>query len=95
MLRAGLKGIAEGYEFPQPVELDVYLLSAEEREKHGIRCLPDSLYAAVEKTAESALVRETLGDALFGKFIQNKRIEWDNYRTQVTEYELAKYLPIL
>jgi glutamine synthetase len=95
MLRAGLKGIQEGYEFPEPVELDVYLLSPDEREKLGIKCLPDSLYAAIEETAKSALVRETLGDALFEKFIENKRIEWDNYRIQVTQYELAKYLPIL
>jgi glutamine synthetase len=40
-------------------------------------------------------VKETFGEALFAKFIQNKRIEWDSYRTQVTEYELAKYLPVL
>jgi glutamine synthetase len=95
MLRAGLKGIQEGYEFPEPVELDVYLLSQEERENLGIRCLPDSLYAAIEATSRSKLVRETLGDALFEKFIENKRIEWDNYRIQVTRYELEKYLPIL
>ncbi|MFH1312063.1 MAG: glutamine synthetase family protein [Candidatus Eisenbacteria bacterium] len=95
MLRAGLKGMEEGYELPDPVELDVYRMSPEEREKHGIACLPDSLYAAIEKTAQSTLVRETLGDALFEKFIENKRIEWDNYRTQVTQYELTKYLPIL
>jgi glutamine synthetase len=95
MLRAGLKGIQEGYEFPEPVELDVYLLSQEERASLGIRCLPDSLYAAIEATSKSKLVRETLGDALFEKFIENKRIEWDNYRIQVTRYELEKYLPIL
>jgi glutamine synthetase len=95
MLRAGFKGIQEGYEFPEPVELDVYHLSPGERENLGIRCLPDSLYAAIEETAKSALVRETLGDTLFEKFIENKRIEWDNYRVQVTQYELDKYLPIL
>jgi glutamine synthetase len=95
MLRAGLKGIQKAYEFPEPVELDVYLLSQEERENLGIRSLPDSLYAAIEATAESELVRETLGDTLFEKFIENKRIEWDNYRIQVTRYELEKYLPIL
>lgn len=95
MLRAGLKGMEEGHELPDPVELDVYRLSPEEREKHGVACLPDSLYAAIERTAQSDLVRQALGDALFEKFIENKRIEWDNYRTHVTQYELAKYLPIL
>ncbi len=95
MFRAGMAGIEKRYKFPDPVELDVYLLSEEEREAHGITCLPDSLYAAVEATAGSKLVRETFGDALFSKFLENKRIEWDNYRIQVTRYELDKYLPIL
>jgi glutamine synthetase len=95
MLRAGMAGIEKNYKFPDPVELDVYLLSEEERRSHGIDCLPDSLYAAVEATAKSKLVRDTFGDALFAKFLENKRIEWDNYRIQVTQYELAKYLPVL
>jgi len=95
MFRAGMAGIEKRYKFPDPVELDVYLLSEEERESHGIACLPDSLYAAVEATAASELVRDTFGDALFTKFLENKRIEWDNYRIQVTQYELARYLPIL
>jgi glutamine synthetase len=95
MLWAGLRGIEEGRELPDPVELDVYRMSPEERKKRGIATLPDSLFEAVEKTAQSDLVRQALGDALLKKFIENKRIEWDNYRTQVTQYELAKYLPIL
>ena len=95
MLRAGMAGIEKNYKFPDPVELDVYLLSEDERRSHGIDCLPDSLYAAIEATAESKLVRDTFGDALFAKFLENKRIEWDNYRIQVTRYELAKYLPVL
>ena len=95
MMRAGLEGIERGYDMPAPVELDVYLMSDEERAKHGVVCLPDSLSAAIEVTSESKLVRKTLGDALFDKFIENKRIEWDNYRIQVTQYEIAKYLPVL
>jgi len=95
MLRAGLKGIEEQYKLADAIELDVYLMGDEERQRRGIACLPDSLYAAIEETAESKLVRETLGDALFEKFLENKRIEWDNYRIQVTQYELARYLPIL
>ena len=95
MIRAGLKGIEERYPLPDSMELDVYLMGEEERRRHGIACLPDSLYAAIEAAATSKLVRETFGDALFGKFIENKRIEWDNYRTQVTHYEISRYLPIL
>jgi glutamine synthetase len=95
MLRAGLKGIECKYELPGAMELDVYLMSEEERSENGIECLPDSLYAAIQETSRSALVRETLGDHLFEKFLENKKIEWDDYRTQVTDYELARYLPIL
>ncbi len=95
MLRAGMAGTEKHYKFPDPVELDVYLLSEEERKSHGIACLPDSLYAAIEATATSELVKDTFGDALFAKFLENKRIEWDNYRIQVTQYELDKFLPIL
>ncbi len=95
MLAAGLKGIEEKYDLPDPVELDVYLMSPEERRKHGVSCLPDSLYAAVEETAKSRLVKEVFGESLFNKFIENKRIEWDLYRIEVTHYELRKYLPVL
>jgi glutamine synthetase len=95
MLRAGMEGMQRGYELPDPMELDVYLMSEEERRSHGVVCLPDSLYAAIQATSDSDLVRKTLGDALFAKFLENKRIEWDSYRTQVTHYEIAKYLPIL
>jgi glutamine synthetase len=95
MLGAGLKGIEEAYEIPEPVELDVYLMSEAEREEHGIQCLPDSLYAAAVALSQSSLVREILGDSLFEKFIENKKIEWDQYRIEVTDYELKKYLPIL
>ena len=40
-------------------------------------------------------MRKALGDHVFENFIKNKKIEWDMYRAQVTEYELDKYLPIL
>ncbi|MEN6466636.1 MAG: glutamine synthetase, partial [Syntrophaceae bacterium] len=43
----------------------------------------------------SQLVREALGDHIFNKFVENKKIEWDRYRVHVSEYELEKYLPIM
>ena len=46
-------------------------------------------------TEESELVRKTLGEHVFENFITNKKLEWDEYRTQITDYELGKYLPIL
>jgi glutamine synthetase len=95
MLAAGLKGIEKGYELPPPVEEDIYEMSEESRKKHGIESLPGSLSEAIQLTEKSELVRETLGDHVFQKFIENKKIEWDQYRTHVSQFELEKYLPIL
>ena len=95
MLAAGLEGIEQKYEVPLPVEENVYEMREEERKKRGIDTLPASLWEAILLTEKSDLVRKALGDHVFNAFIQNKKIEWDQYRTQVTEYELKRYLPIL
>lgn len=95
MLAAGLEGIEKGYELPEPIEKDIFLLSDEEKETQGIKVLPGSLIEAIQSTEKSQLVKKTLGEHIFNKFIENKKIEWDRYRTQVTDYELQKYLPIL
>jgi glutamine synthetase len=95
MLAAGLEGIKNGYEPPAPIEENVYEMSAEERQKRGIGTLPASLLEAIQLTGKSKVVRDALGEHVFEAFIQNKKIEWDDYRTQVTEYELNRYLPIL
>jgi len=95
MLAAGLKGIEKGYELPPPVEEDIFEMSEAARKKHGIDSLPGSLAEAIQLTEKSELVRETLGDHIFEKFIENKKIEWDQYRTHVSQFELEKYLPIL
>jgi len=95
MLHAGLEGIEQGYPVPEPVELDVFALSAEERAERGIDVLPGSLNEAIACMADSALVRKALGDHIFDKFVENKRIEWDDYRAQVHRYEVDRYLPVL
>jgi glutamine synthetase len=95
MLAAGLKGIEKGYELPPPVEEDIFEMSEAARKKHGIDSLPGNLYEAIQLTEKSELVRETLGDHIFQKFIENKKIEWDQYRTHVSQFELDKYLPVL
>ncbi len=95
MLAAGLKGIEEKYELPDPVEEDIFEMSEKERLDHGIESLPGSLGEAIMVTEKSDLVREALGDHIFEKFISNKKIEWDRYRTHVSNYELEKYLPVL
>ncbi len=95
MLAAGLRGVEEGYTLRAAVEEDIYEMNSEERKKHGIESLPGSLSDAVDALEKSKLVRDTLGEHVFEKFIVNKRIEWDRYRTQVTDYELNEYYPIL
>ncbi len=95
MLAAGLKGIEEKYELPAPVEEDIFEMNVAEREKHGITSLPGSLNEAIEAMEKSEVVKDALGEHIFNQFIANKKAEWDNYRIQITEYELKKYLPLL
>ncbi len=95
MLAAGLDGIEKGLVPPKPVEENVYEMTEAQRKKRGIGTLPASLLEAILLAEKSQLVRQALGEHVFDAFIQNKKIEWNNYRAQVTEYELKKYLPIL
>lgn len=95
MLAAGLKGIREGYELAPPVEEDIYEMTSEKRLERGIDSLPASLGEAIAVAETSELLREALGDHVFEKLITNKKIEWDQYRSAITDYELKRYLPIL
>jgi glutamine synthetase len=95
MLAAGLEGIEKKYEVPEPIAENVYAMSEEERQRRGIESLPSDLLEAIHLTEKSELVRRALGDHVFDAFIKNKKVEWDQYRTQVTEYEVKRYLPIL
>ena len=95
MLAAGLEGIEQGWDPPAPVEENVYEMTAEQRKRRGIKTLPGSLDEAVALTEKSALVKKALGDHLFNAFIKNKKVEYNQYRIQVTEYEIKKYLPVL
>ena len=95
MLAAGLRGIEEKIMPPDPVEQNIYELSKKEREKRGIEELPSNLGHALSYMEKSNLVKELLGGHIFKNFLHVKRMEWDEYRTQVTSWEIEKYLPIL
>lgn len=95
MLAAGLKGIEKGYELCDPVEEDIFHMSEAERKRRGIESLPASLGEAIAIAEKSELLKEALGEHIFEKLISNKKIEWDEYRCAVTDFELKKYLPIL
>lgn len=94
-LAAGLKGIEDNLELAPPVEEDIFEMTEKERLDNDITSLPGTLDAAVALTAQSDLVREALGDHIFEKFIENKRIECAKYAMHVSEYELRHYLPRL
>ena len=84
MLHAGLEGIENGYELPEPMEQNLYHLTPEERHRRGIEQLPETLGEAIEIAAESELVLRVLGEHAFNRFIEIKRSEWDDYRVRVT-----------
>jgi len=95
ILAAGMKGIEQGLELPDGAEDDVWALTSEERRALGIHPLPQDLDQAIKAMQDSELVAETLGEHVFDFFLRNKREEWQEYRRQVTEYELGRYLPML
>ena len=95
MLHAGLEGIEKGYELPEPMEQNLYHLSPEERAQRGIEQLPETLGEAIEIAAESELMLRVLGEHTFKRFVEIKREEWEDYRVQVTPWEVERFLPIL
>ncbi len=95
MLAAGLEGIRNKYPLADPVEENIFEWDRKKREAEGMDNLPDNLFEAVKIMENSKLVKEALGEHVFTKFVENKHIEWDRYRTFITDYEIQKYLPIL
>jgi glutamine synthetase len=95
MLAAGLEGVEKGYQVPDPVEENVYEMGEAERLKRGVDVLPGSLLEAIQFTEGSELVKNCLGDHVFNSFIENKKLEWGEYRSHVTDYEINRYLPVL
>jgi glutamine synthetase len=80
MLAAGLKGIEKNYLLEPSTDTEL---------------LPSNLEEAISVMEKSELVRETLGEHVFDYFLRNKRAEWQDYRRQVSAYELDRYLPVL
>jgi glutamine synthetase len=95
MLAAGLKGVEEGYELPPETQANLYALTPEELLAEGIRSLPGNLHEALAEMERSELVAETLGEHVFQWYLTNKRAEWGDYKTQVSQFELDRYLRTL
>src|SRR5881296_1733105 len=95
LLHAGLEGIEKGYELPPPMETNLYHLTAEQRADRGIVALPETLGEAITELSQSELVRTAFGPHIFDRYVELKRKEWDEYRVQLSQWEMDKYLPVL
>jgi glutamine synthetase len=95
LLHAGLEGVEQGYELPEPMETNLYHLTPEQRRERGIISLPETLGEAIDELAQSDLVRKALGPHIFDRYVELKRKEWDEYRVQLSEWELSRYLSVL
>jgi glutamine synthetase len=92
LLQAGLEGIEQGYELAPPMDENLFELTHEERRERGIISLPESLGEAIDELAQSDLCRRVLGPHIFERYVALKEREWDEYRVQVTPWELGRYL---
>src|ERR687883_258620 len=95
LLHAGLEGIEKGYELPPPMETNLYHLTPEQRRERGIVSLPETLGEAIDELAQSELMRKALGPHIFDRYIELKRKEWDEYRVQLSQWEMERYLSVL
>jgi glutamine synthetase len=95
LLHAGLEGIEQGYELPDPMETNLYHLTPEQRQERGIVSLPETLGEAIDALAHSDLARKALGPHIFDRYVELKRKEWDEYRVQLTAWEMERYLSVL
>ena len=91
-LAAGLDGIRKGLTPPPSVQRDIYAMTDEEREEAGIIQLPKNLYNAVKYMKKSDLMKEMMGKDAFKKYTSAKMDEWMEYTSQVTDWEIDKYL---
>jgi glutamine synthetase len=92
ILAAGLEGISEGHELPPEATEDIPQMPDDARQALGIPSLPTDLHEALEEMRSSSLVREALGEHLFDWYLANKKAEWEEYRSFVSEWELERYL---
>jgi glutamine synthetase len=93
MLAAALDGIDHNIPVPAPLNnLNVYDLSAEERDNLGISALPGSLAEALAELEKDSILTEAMGPALYQAFVRSRLAEWDDYRIHVTDWEVTRFL---
>lgn len=92
VLAAGLEGIRDKALPPGPVDGNIYEMTSGDRKRRKIGKLPSDLHEAIEEMKKDALVRTVLGDHIFGKYIEAKELEWSEYKTRVSHWEIENYL---
>ena len=95
ILAAGLEGIENEYKLPTSFEKNVHAMTSTDRKNEGIESLPQNMWEAIQITENSSLVKNSVGEQVFNSFIKNKKIEWEAYSSQVSQYELDRYLTML
>ena len=91
MLASGLDGIRRRLPLTPPVNRNIYMMTDDERDLAGIRSLPENLQSAIDEFAADDVLRDALGEHISRHFVEAKRIEWNMYRLQVTEWERDQY----
>lgn len=94
ILTAGLDGIEKGMTPPDALEENLYELDEESRIQRQVKTLPGSLREALDCLSEDKVIQDALGPHIYERFMSAKRQEWDDYRIQVTEWEVDRYLPM-
>jgi glutamine synthetase len=92
VLAAGLEGIRENLEPPASIDGNIYEMSAPERKRKHIDNLPSDLHEAIDEMKKDKLVRSILGEHIFSKYIEAKELEWSEYKTRVSHWEIEQYL---
>jgi glutamine synthetase len=92
MIAAGLDGVEKGMTLGEPVEESLFEMDAATIAAKAIRELPGTLGDALEELEHDPVIRDALGEHVYNHFIEAKREEWDEYRTQVSTWELDRYL---
>ncbi len=92
MIAAGLDGVEKGLQLSAPVEESLFEMDAARIAEKGIRELPGTLGDAIAELEADTVISEALGDHVLSHYVEAKRLEWDEYRTQVTQWELDRYL---
>lgn len=91
-LAAGLDGIKRGLTPPESVQRDIFEMTEKERQEAGIASLPRNLYEAIHEMKKSDFMKDVLGEEVFDKYAKAKRLEWNEYTAQVTDWEIDRYL---